>query len=100
MISVRFALQLLFGLSCIFSLTWAFPNQFENTKVIRVIDVNSAIAREDIGVRAKNTDNQPATDYYFYVPNVVAQNAASVSAFLRKQKTELDVTFEGSDANT
>jgi oligosaccharyltransferase complex subunit alpha (ribophorin I) len=100
MISVRFVLQLLFAFSCILSLTWALPNQFENTKVIRVIDVNSAIAREDIGIRAKNTDTQAATDYYFYVPNVISKNAASISAFLRKQKTELQVTLEGSDANT
>jgi oligosaccharyltransferase complex subunit alpha (ribophorin I) len=100
MISVRFVLQLLFAFSCVLSLTWAFPNQFENIKVLRVIDVDSAIAREDIGIRAKNTDSKAATDYYFYVPNVVYKNTASISAFLRKQKTELEVTLEGTDTNT
>ncbi|KAI8073451.1 Ribophorin I [Gilbertella persicaria] len=90
MFSVRFV----FLLCCLCSLTWAFPKQFENVKVIRVIEVDSGIAREDVGVRAKNVDNQPASDYYFYLPQIVTDNAASISAFLRKQKTELDVVFQ------
>ncbi|OBZ87528.1 Dolichyl-diphosphooligosaccharide--protein glycosyltransferase subunit 1A, partial [Choanephora cucurbitarum] len=88
---------ILFALSCLCSLVWAFPTQFENTKVVRVIEINTGIAREDIGVRAKNVDTKPATDYYFYLPHIVTQNAASISAFLRKQKTPLDVALQQAD---
>ncbi|KAI7895853.1 Ribophorin I [Mucor mucedo] len=97
MISVRLLLQVLFAFSCA-CVALAFPTQFENTKVIRTIDVTTAIAREDVGIRAKNIDSVPASEYYFYVPIVISKNAASISAFLRKQKTELQVVLEDEDA--
>lgn len=97
MISVRLLLQVLFAFSCA-CVVFAFPNQFENTKVIRTIDVTSAIAREDVGIRAKNINNAPASEYYFYVPVVISKSTASISAFMRKQKTELKVTLEDEDA--
>lgn len=74
------------------------PKQFENTKIIRTFEVNSGIAREDTGIRAKNIGDGSASEYYFYLPNVLYKNVASVSAFLRKQKTELQVSLEGLDA--
>jgi oligosaccharyltransferase complex subunit alpha (ribophorin I) len=97
MISVRLLLQVLFAFICACAVS-AFPNQFENTKIIRTIDVNSAIAREDVGIRAKNVDKAPASEYFFYVPIVIAKSTASISAFMRKQKTELDITLEDVDA--
>lgn len=97
MISVRLLLQVLFTFSCACAVL-AFPTQFENSKVIRTIDVNTAIAREDVGIRAKNVDKAPASEYYFYVPSVVAKSTATISAFMRKQKTELKVTLEQVDA--
>lgn len=99
MISVRLLLQVLFAFSCA-CVVFAFPNQFENTKIIRTIEVNSAIAREDVGIRAKNVNNVPASNYYFYIPAVLSDNAASITAFLRKEKTELQVTLEDEDAIT
>lgn len=98
MISARLLLQVLFAFSCA-CVAFAFPNQFENTKVIRTIDITSAIAREDVGIRAKNIDSVAASEYYFYVPVVIAKNTASISAFLRKQKTELEVVLEDEDAS-
>lgn len=92
MISVRSLLQLVFALSCICNIAFAFPLQFENTKVLRVIDINKAIAREDIGIRAKNIDKEPATDYYFVFPSVLQDHVASISAQLRKEKTPLQVS--------
>lgn len=93
MISVRLLLQLVFALGCVY----AFPNQFENTKVIRVIDVNAGIAREDVGIRAKNIDTTAASEYYFYLPTIVSKSAAIITASLRKQKTELPVTLHDED---
>lgn len=92
MISVRSVLQLFFAISCFCSLAFAFPLQFENTKVLRVIDLKNAIAREDIGIRAKNIDKEPATDYYFIVPSILQDNVATISAQLRKEKTPLTVS--------
>ncbi|KAG2210082.1 hypothetical protein INT46_001912 [Mucor plumbeus] len=100
MFSVRFLLNVLFALSCVVSFVWAIPTQFENIKVLRVIDVDSAIAREDVGIRAKNIDTKAANEYYFHLPAILAQNTASISAFLRKQKTELEVILEERDALT
>ncbi|KAL0145580.1 Ribophorin I [Mucor lusitanicus] len=97
MISVRFLLNALFALSCVVSVAWAIPTQFENIKVLRVIDVDSAIAREDVGIRAKNIDTKAASAYYFHLPAILAQNTASISAFLRKQKTELEVELDEYD---
>lgn len=97
MISVRLLLQVFFAFSCA-CVALAFPTQFENTKVIRTIDVTTGIAREDVGIRAKNIDSVPASEYYFYVPIVISKNAASISAFLRKEKTELKVVLEDEDA--
>ncbi|KAI9243585.1 Ribophorin I [Helicostylum pulchrum] len=97
MISVHLLLLLAFSYACV---VLAIPHQFENSKVIRTIEVTSAIAREDVGIRAKNIDSAPASQYYFYVPAVIAESAASFNAFLRKEKTELKVTFEQEDAAT
>jgi oligosaccharyltransferase complex subunit alpha (ribophorin I) len=93
MISVRILLTLAFALSCVF----AIPHQFENTKVIRVIDIKSGIAREDVGIRAKNIDKAPASEYFFYLPVVISNSTASITAFLRKQKTDLPVTLHVED---
>lgn len=93
MISVRILLQLVFALSCVF----AIPQQFENTKVIRVFDIKAGIVREDVGIRAKNIDKAPSSEYFFYLPVVISNSTASISAFLRKQKTELPVTLHEQD---
>ncbi|KAI8647550.1 Ribophorin I [Parasitella parasitica] len=100
MFSVRFLFNVFFALGCAISCVWAIPTQFENSKVLRVIDVDSAIAREDIGIRAKNIDTKDANAYYFHLPAVLAKNTATIFAFLRKQKTELDVSLEEWDALT
>lgn len=97
MATVRFILNLLIVFSCA-CIAVAIPTQFENSKVIRTFEIKSGIAIEDTGIRAKNVDNAPATEYYFLLPNVLYKNAASVVAFLRKEKTELEVSLEGLDA--
>ncbi|KAI7904226.1 Ribophorin I [Cokeromyces recurvatus] len=101
--SLHFILQLLFALCCFNSIIFAFPHQFENAKVLRVIDINNAIAREEVGIRARNVDNKVAQDYYFYLPSFVAQKSATISAFLKKEKTPLKLDFykldEQSDLN-
>ncbi|KAG1456506.1 hypothetical protein G6F56_006815 [Rhizopus delemar] len=94
----RLVSQLLLALCCLcFAL--AIPQQFENTKVIRTFAIKSGIAVEDTGIRAKNLGSEPALAYYFLLPNVLHENAASVSASLRKQKTDLNVVLEGLDAD-
>jgi oligosaccharyltransferase complex subunit alpha (ribophorin I) len=97
MFSVRL---FLFTLFCICSVAFAFPVQFENTKVLRVINVNDAIAREEIGIRAKNIDDKPATEYYLTFPSIMHNRIASVSAALRKEKTTLQVSAPESDELT
>ncbi|KAI8971840.1 Ribophorin I [Mycotypha africana] len=90
--SVRSLLSFAFALSCLVSFAFAnYPVQFENSKVIRVLDVNNAIVREDTGIRAKNIDDKPATEYYIYNPTNVETHTASISAYMKKTKTELEV---------
>ncbi|KAI9470537.1 MAG: Ribophorin I [Benjaminiella poitrasii] len=97
---LHFILQLTLALCCLGTLVVAIPHQFENAKVLRVIGLENAIAREDIGIRAKNIDTKAAQDYYFYLPSVVTPNVASISAFLKKEKTPLKVQLEGLDDQT
>lgn len=91
MISVRSLFQVVLTICCICNFAFAVSVQFENTKVLRVINVNNAIAREEIGIRAKNIDNEPANEYYLLFPPVVHKQIASISASLRKEKTPLEV---------
>ncbi|KAI9267318.1 Ribophorin I [Sporodiniella umbellata] len=93
-----FVLQLLLALGCL-CFTLAIPQQFQNSKVIRTFQIQSGLVIEDTGIRAKNIGQATATAYYFLLHKVINDHTASVSASLRKQKTELNVQLEGLDAS-
>lgn len=79
--------------------TIPIPNHFVNTKLLRVIDLRTGIAVEDIGIRAKNIDSAPVSEYYFVLPRDVEEHAASLTAFLRQEpKTALDIKQAGFDS--
>jgi oligosaccharyltransferase complex subunit alpha (ribophorin I) len=73
-------------------MAWATPQHFENTKIIRTFDLKSPIAHEESGIRAKNIAAEPVSDYYFYLPGIIYNSTASITASLRKEKTSLTVT--------
>ncbi|KAI8993300.1 Ribophorin I [Pilobolus umbonatus] len=91
MFSVRFILKLTLTLyfSCV---VLSFPLQFQNSKVIRSIDVRNTIAREEIGIRATNIDNIPVSDYYLYLPTPLNEKLATIKAY--KKNTKQDLTIE------
>ncbi|KAI8381186.1 Ribophorin I [Radiomyces spectabilis] len=72
---------------------------FVNTKALRVIDLRSSIVHEDIGIRAKNIQNQPVSEYFVTIPKPVEERIASISAFLRQEpKSSLSIEQVGFDS--
>lgn len=72
---------------------------FTNVKLLRVLDLRTNIVQEDLGVRAKNIQSYPVSEYIFMLPQEEEEKAASVSAFLRQEpKTSLSITQVGFDS--
>lgn len=59
------------------------PIHFKNVKTIRTIDLRSTVAREDIGIRAENIDNQPQNVYYVPLPEEYDEKVAHFAASLK-----------------
>lgn len=66
---------------------------FENLRVLRVVDLTRSVVKEDIGIRAKNTAQVAQDVYYFVMPIVYMPFIASFQAHL-KQGTKDPLVME------
>ncbi|KAI7884958.1 Ribophorin I [Lichtheimia hyalospora FSU 10163] len=85
---MRFSVVLLSTLLLVLvELGWAFTvdSTFRNTRLIRVIDLRGNVIHHDIGIRARNIDSQPTSEYIFMVSPETNENIADIKAFLRQE---------------
>ncbi|KAL9542653.1 hypothetical protein MBANPS3_008509 [Mucor bainieri] len=76
----------------------ALAKDYDNDRIIRVIDVSSSVVKEEIGIRANYLGSEPTQVYYFVLPAVIYPDVASMEAFLKhKTKDALTMVFAGFD---
>jgi len=78
--------------------TSAVSKNYDNDRVIRVIDVSSSVVKEEIGIRANYLGSEPTQVYHFVLPAALYHDVASMEAFLKhKSKDALTMAFAGFD---
>ncbi|KAL9559332.1 hypothetical protein PS6_000799 [Mucor atramentarius] len=78
--------------------TSAVSKNYDNDRIIRVVDVSSSVVKEEIGIRANYLGSEPAQVYHFVLPASLYHNVASMEAFLKhKSKDALTMAFAGFD---
>ncbi|GAN01038.1 dolichyl-diphosphooligosaccharide--protein glycosyltransferase subunit 1 [Mucor ambiguus] len=76
----------------------ALSKDYDNDRIIRVIDVSSSVVREEIGIRANYLGSEPTQVYFFVLPAMIHHDVATMEAFLKhKSKDALAMVFTGFD---
>jgi len=92
-------LLLLAAVSCISAFNAsAVSKDYDNDRIIRVIDMSTSVIKEEVGIRANYLGSEPTRTYHFVLPAVLHDNVASMEAFLKhKSKDALAMAFAGFD---
>lgn len=78
--------------------TSSLSKDFDNDRIIRVIDLTSSVVKEDIGIRANYLGADPTQFYHFVLPSVFYDDISSMEAFLKhKSKDALNIELAGFD---
>jgi ribophorin I len=67
------------------------PNVFENTNLVRNVNLDRSYPRETTNIVVKNLDKQPQSTYYFQFPTELVPNVAGLTV---KNKNNADATYK------
>lgn len=96
---MRVLLIVLLIVGYVYSLnTSLLSKDFDNDRIIRVIDLTSSVVKEDIGIRANYLGANPTQFYHFVLPSVLYNDISLMEAFLKhKSKDALKMELAGFD---
>jgi oligosaccharyltransferase complex subunit alpha (ribophorin I) len=66
------------------------PQAFENTNLVRNVNLEKSYPRETTNIVIKNVANQPQTEYYFRFPSSLVGQVSALEASNKKS----DVTYQ------
>ncbi|KAI8645820.1 Ribophorin I-domain-containing protein [Parasitella parasitica] len=96
---MRVLVTALLFLGCVYSFnTSQLYREFDNDRILRVIDLTSSVVKEDIAIRANYLGASPTQVYHFVLTSVLHDDVSSLEAFLKhKTKDALKMEFAGFD---